>query len=328
MPKFFLYLTITVLIVFAGCKTNPPTTPQIPIPEYGQLAITSNVDSASIFIDNIYTGQITPATITATVGNHVVRLEKDNYTHESLNILIKKDSTIFVNFTLRLVLAEKIVLIEDFSNVSCNSCVTSNKIIESLKNSYKKKLVVIKYPTNFPSPNDPFYQANTSDCNSRMNYYNILVAPTTKVDGFLTPVSTDSSSVKAKIEQRIAQSPKFKITINDSLGIGNYNIQIKLETIDTTGVDFDNLILHTIVVESLIEFSTPPGSNGETKFYDVMRKMLPSNNGEVLTYSATGTQYYNRQVTLNSGWNSSKLETVVFIQNKVTKEVLQAGSTF
>ena len=151
--------------------------------------------------------------------------------------------------------------------------------------------MVIKYPTNFPSPNDPFYLANPTDCNARMNFYNILVAPTTKVDGFLTPTSTDSNSVKQKIDQRITQTPKFKISVKDSLGIGSYNVQIKLETIDTTGINFSNLVIHTVVVESTIEFPTPPGSNGETKFHDVMRKMLPSNSGETLTYSTSGTQF-------------------------------------
>jgi hypothetical protein len=82
------------------------------------------------------------------------------------------------------------------------------------------------------------------------------------------------------------------------------------------------------VIETLIEYPTPPGSNGETKFHDVMRKMLPSNSGETLTYSTSGTQLFTRQVTLNPTWNTSKLETIVFIQNKITKEVLQAGSTF
>jgi len=75
----------------------------------------------------------------------------------------------------------KIVLIEDFANVSCIPCVNSNKIIESLtKTTYgPTKLVAIKFPTNFPSPSDPFYLAKSDYCDQRMEYYNIFFAPTT-----------------------------------------------------------------------------------------------------------------------------------------------------
>ena len=322
------YLVVELILGLMGCKTNPPSVDLTPPVEYGQLSIVSNVDSCLIFVDNLNTEKYTPATLTLAAGNHQIRLEKENYIPETKNVTILKDSLISINFTLRLSLADKVTLIEDFANVSCSPCVISNRILESIKTNYgHKKVIIIKFPTNFPSPSDPFYLANQSDCNSRMSYYNILVAPTTKVDGILTPVSTDSNSIKQKIEQRISQIPKFKITARDSLSSADYNIKITLEIIDTSGVDFMDLVLHTVVVESLIEFAAPPGSNGETKFYDVMRKMLPSSSGESLTYYST-TQTYERQINLNPVWNPSKLETVVFIQNKATKEVLQAGSTY
>lgn len=327
MVKIFLLLF--TFLWLNGCKTNPPTNPPLSFKEYGQVYISCNVDSALIFIDNVSTGKYTPDTITSTVGVHIFKLEKENYKPEIQSIAVLKDSLISVVFTLKLSQAEKIVLLEDFANVSCAPCVTSNKILESIRTSYGyKKVLMIKFPTNFPSPSDPFYLANTSDCNSRMSYYNVLVAPTIKVDGILSPTPTDSNSIKQRIEQRILQIPKFKLTVNDSLDTYNYNIKISLETIDTMGVDFNNLVLHTVVVESVIEFATPPGSNGETKFHDVMRKMLPSSSGEVLSYSPSGFQTFTRQVSLNSNWNSSKLETIVFVQNKVTKEVLQASSTY
>lgn len=322
------HLIVGLILGLTGCKTNPPSVDLTPPAEYGKVYIVSNVDSCLIFVDNLNTKKYTPAILTLAVGNHQIRLEKENYTSETKNVTIIKDSLILFNFTLKLLLADKITLIEDFANVSCGPCVISNRILESIKANYgHKKVVIIKFPTNFPSPSDPFYLANKSDCNSRMSYYNILVAPTTKIDGILTPVSTDSNAVKQKIEQRISQIPKFKLTVRDSLSLADYNINIILEIIDTTGVDFTNLVLHTVVVESLIEFATPPGSNGETKFYDVMRKMLPSSSGESLNYYSS-TQTYERQINLNPIWNPSKLETVVFIQNKATKEVLQAGSTY
>jgi hypothetical protein len=98
---------------------------------------------------------------------------------------------------------------------------------------------------------------------------------------------------------------------------------------DITNIDFSKLVLHTVVTETNIEYETPPGSNGETKFYDVMRKMLPSNQGESLaSINQVGIYNFQWQLTLNSSWIQDNINTVVFIQNTNTKEIYQAGSTF
>ena len=60
----FLFLIIPILLI--GCETNPPTNPEIII-EYGKVVLTSNIDSADIFLDNINTGKVNPDTIIASV---------------------------------------------------------------------------------------------------------------------------------------------------------------------------------------------------------------------------------------------------------------------
>ena len=96
-----------------------------------------------------------------------------------------------------------------------------------------------------------------------------------------------------------------------------------------SAIDLTNLALESVILEEEIEFSTPPGSNGETKFYDVMRAVLPSTNGTSLnTVQQSGSNLIEIEADLLANWNTGKLNAVVFIQNKSTKEVLQAGSTF
>src|SRR5690606_12221419 len=109
----------------------------------------------------------------------------------------------------------------------------------------------------------------------------------------------------------------------------NFVVDISVGVKDLTNLDFSKLVLHTVVTETNIEFATPPGSNGETKFYDVMRKMLPDNQEESLaSINQLGTYNYQRLVAINSSWMQSNLNDVIFIQNKETIEVYQAGSTF
>lgn len=326
MHKFlFLFLSILVL----SCETNPPTTPENPIIEYGTIRITSNISGAMIFLNGISTGKVTPDTLTAEIGINEIKLIKTDFDTLVVNVNVEKDKVVEIkpNFFA----TKKIVLIEDFANVSCVPCVTSNKIIEHLVNDEfgTSKLVAIKYPTNFPSPVDPFFLANGADCNARMGYYNILFAPTTIINGNLRPTSTDSNDVKDKIYSEFTKVPKFFIDVTGGINGSNYNINISVEVKDVSNIDFSKLVLHTVVTETNIIFASPPGSNGETKFYDVMRKMLPDNQGESLAaINQVGSYNFQRQLTLNSTWVQGNINTVVFIQNKDTKEIYQAGSTF
>jgi hypothetical protein len=157
------------------------------------------------------------------------------------------------------------------------------------------------------------------------------------------------------VNARLINSPRFEVVVTDSISGGNYLIRVYVKSVDkffpeekdfsitpnefknldfniemdTSGINFSDLVLHTVVTETDIEFSSPPGSNGETKFYDVMRKMLPSNTGESLSsIEPTGEGTFQRQVVIDPSWNQAHLNTVVYIQNTNTKEVFQAGSTF
>lgn len=326
--KMRLIIPLLIVFIFTSCSTNPPVDVDESF-ETGKLFVTSNVPGASIYVNNNNIGKVTPDTITVPVGNVTVRIEKEGYIASSKNIHVTRDSIISLDFTLLVSNATKIVLLEDFSNVSCGPCVGTNKIIESLKKyAYGSKILPIRFSTNFPSPNDPFYTANKPDCNARMVLYSIQSSPTVVVDGILFPISTDSNSIKQRIDSRLTETPKFKITASDSVCSSEYFIKIRVENIDTAGLKFPDLFIHTVVTETEIEYTTPPGSNGETKFHDVMRKMLPTSGGEVLPAMIPGgVKTFERQITISGSWNVTKLNSVVFIQNKSTKEILQAVST-
>ncbi len=237
---------------------------------------------------------------------------------------------IHVENSTRSLAASKVVLIEDFANVSCNPCVTSNKIIEKFSNETygRSKLVVVKFPTNFPAPNDLFYLAAKPICDSRISYYNVFFAPTTIVDGILRPVSTDSISVMAAIDTRLAFTPRFEVNVNANLE-GDYIIDVNVKFLDTTGLNMSDLIINAVITETDIEFDQPPGSNGETKFYDVTRLMLPSNEGtSIRQLIDQGEISYEFKDALLSSWNLQNINAVVYIQDKNAKEIFQTGSTF
>lgn len=325
ISKLKKYLPALLLFLLASCNTNPPDSVLIPLIDMGNLIVTSNIESASIFVDDIFSGLYSPDTLEVSSGDHSIRLEKENYISKTETVTVIKNETVSINFDLEPVTVNKVVLLEDFANVSCNPCVISNKIIYSLTHyNSGLRVIAIKYPTNFPSPNDPFYLANIIDCNARMSYYNIFSAPTTIIDGIEKPISSDSNAVKQKINERMMLAPQFRLTITDTIVGSTYSIHINVDLLDNSNINFDDLILHTIVIEESIEFADPPGSNGETAFYDVMRAMLPSNQGESLSdLNIINSKEIQRQIMLNSQWQSGKIKTVIFIQDKNSKEVYQ-----
>jgi len=223
--------------------------------------------------------------------------------------------------------SDRIILLEDFANVSCTPCVTSNKIIRSILNSYgSEKVVAVKFPTNFPSPVDPFYLSGKQFCDFRMTFYNILFAPTIILDGITRPTPTDSNSIKQTLNSRLAAPSNINITVTKTLINGGllFNIDIKVK--DKSSINLDELFFKCALVESEIEFAQAPGSNGETKFYDVLRVLFPSNEGISLS-SLSSSNSYQYENAIDTVWNTNKLEAVVFIQSSVNKEVQQTGSS-
>jgi hypothetical protein len=235
-----------------------------------------------------------------------------------------------VDYTTKVSAASKTAIIEDFANVSCIPCVASNKVIEAVSNSYgPTKLAIVKFPTNFPAPNDLFYLAAKEICDARMSYYNIIAAPTTIVDGITRLYSlTDTTALKTAIDAQLAITPRFEIEVSGIVE-GDYVANVNVKFIDTSGINLSDLVIHTVLTETDIEFEQAPGSNGETKFYDVTRLMLPTKEGTPIRQLIDqGELTFTFEDALLSSWNLEKLNFVVYIQNKTTKEVFQTGSTF
>lgn len=332
MRIVYFFLSLLITLVFVSCKTTPPTDPVQPPVETGAVFVSSNIEGGLIIADGVSTGSYSPDTIELKTGNHTITIQKAGYTTSPQTITVIKDSVINLSFTLSVSSASKVVLMEDFGNVSCVPCVTSNLIVRSIRNYTFNagQLVIVKFPTNFPGPNDVLYLHAKPYSDSRISYYNVFTAPTIIIDGITKPISTDSNAIKNAITNRLNQfnsvNPKFEITASDSVSGSIYSVYVDLKCTDTTGINFANLVIHIAVVESIVEFSTPPGSNGETKFYDVMRRMLPGSSGTPVAPLFPGSsRQYSESVAIDAAWNIEKIESVIFIQDKVTKEVFQTA---
>jgi hypothetical protein len=86
--------------------------------------------------------------------------------------------------------------------------------------------------------------------------------------------------------------------------------------------------LRLAIIEKVINFDAAPGSNGETEFFDVMRRMVPNATGTTLvgTWTNAQTQSFTFGVAMPTFiYDLLQIRVVGFIQTDGDKVVHQAG---
>jgi len=229
--------------------------------------------------------------------------------------------------------AQRMVLLEHFTQASCPPCATYNPALNSLLDQNLDKVVAIKYQTSWPGT-DPMNADNPSDVGTRVNYYGVSGVPNSVMDGNYYNGSPTGVN-QGKINTRGNTSAKVKTTVSYTLIDKPAPVKDSM-TVTATVKAITSIVagyvLHMVAIEREINFVSAPGSNGEKKFESVMKKMLPSATGTTLSALAAGdsvTYTYKWAITKATGtpvyYNVSNAAAVAFVQNNSTKEVLGAG---
>lgn len=217
----------------------------------------------------------------------------------------------------------RIVLIEEATNASCAPCAANNPIFQQFFSQNFGGVISVRYHAWWPGT-DPMYSSNTTDNTARINYYGITGVPNYTLDGTNYGVPGDPEAMASQMRARLdLQSPvKIEITTN----ITTDSVRATVNIIGVSPVNQTNLVLRTAIIERLVKYPKPPGSNGEKVFPDVMRKLLPDANGisvAGISIGQTYTYYFSYPVT--SPWNWQDLAVVAWLQSDATKEIIQAN---
>ena len=217
------------------------------------------------------------------------------------------------------------VVEECFTSSTCVPCVAGNATVESVNRSNAGKQVVIKYQQNFPSPgNDPYY---TAESGARRGYYGINAIPFMTLDGGW---NQNSQSFTPRILDQFQAVPvSMRIKGSYTLTQGR-NVAATATIRPFQAYSAGQLVAHMVITERYTVRNVR--TNGETEFHQVMKKMLPNQNGTPLPALAAGQAYtlsqtfdVNTLPTAQAVENFDSLRVVVFVQDVATKTIYQGA---
>lgn len=223
------------------------------------------------------------------------------------------------------------VIIEEGTNASCGPCATQNPRFKKWISDHKGRVIPVIYHASWPGSNDPMYQYNTAMNTGRIStYYGMTGVPSARVNGLIAPFKKDfyegapgdTNGMTAKMNEFLKFSP---INLTVSLTNDNGSGKVSVEASSLFSISM-NLKLR-VVVCNLHHFYAAAGNNGEKDFYYIARKMLPTHDGTNISFATAGeVKTFSFDYTVDADM-ADDLYAVAFIQNDVTKEILQAEST-
>jgi hypothetical protein len=295
-----------------------------PLPR-GSIAVLSSPAGASISLDGDATGLTTPDTLEElAAGAHVVRVSLEGYrpSPESLIVSVAADSVSVAEFSLAEVV-RRLVLIEHFSNTSCDPCAATEQNLELVLGGLGHAVVVSAgNHVNFPAVNDPFYLADPAQLMQRARQFNVIAVPHMRIDGVRFDDSDDYDALLAAVQTASERDPYFEIGVSASVVGDSFVISGTVEKLAVTPEGDESIL--ALIIETDIAYDAP---NGLTHFDDITRRFLPATNGEALSVEIGEEHPYRFAEALSGSWNPENLEAIVFIESRSTRKVYQASST-
>lgn len=289
----------------------------------GSLEVTTEPDSVYILLDHRFVGYSPLRLDNIPVGEHTLEFRKSNHLPGLQEVTVYADSMVSVHLPLTLI---RSVLVEHFSNSDCVPCVEADSVLENLLIQLGEVAAIsVGYHPPVPSSADPMYNEARADNDARKAYYNIFVAPTIYIDGVYPIGGT------LNLRQRLQDAIGNRSVVAPPAMVEIFDFQVAATAI--TGrvrvearQDFPpDVVLRIAIIEREVVYTTPPGVNGQVRFFDVFRGFHPSPEGISIALTAGEHRFINFSVPTNPIWHLDQIQVVAFLQQESTKEVLQAA---
>ena len=229
-------------------------------------------------------------------------------------------------------------LYETFTSSTCPPCVPANTNMEALFNANNNlgEQSSVKYQMSWPGAGDPYY---TDEGGDRRVYYGVNSVPNVAIDGGW---NNNGNSLTQGIMDQFKSVPAF-IDLDVKHTISGQKIDVEIDADLLNAFSSPANTLHVAVVENITYQNI--GTNGETEFHHVMKKMLPDASGTTIGAQAKGQQNWTMSYTFNGSYRLSNnasdpinhatehsiedfnnIGVIAWIQDAGTKEVFQSAS--
>ncbi len=213
--------------------------------------------------------------------------------------------------TLSLV-PRKYVLTEMGSATWCTQCPATSLAVNDMITAGKEVAVA-----EYHSPaSDPFTCTASTE---RLDYYNISGFPVAYFDGLLSYAGSGNaySEYTSRYNQRMNQYSPYDIKLYGTHTGNTYNLKVVLYRM--APVLNENLVLRVILTESHISYNWL----GQSEIDHAVRMMIPDASGTLVDLVNHVQLQIPLTYTMNSGWVPENCEWIAFLQDTVTKEVMQ-----
>jgi len=209
------------------------------------------------------------------------------------------------------------VLVEVFTNSHCSQCPVAHNVIDNyIAGPNGNKISYIYYHMVYPYNDDPLYWESMVDSDARDNYYNpVSATPQGWFDG---THQGSTSGWTASLDNLVSTQSPLKIILSGTRNSTQFNINAQLTR--TGDITDNDLAIHFVVVEDLFY----DGRNSVSNHKHVMRKMLPTPNGQLFSINLNETIDIPQTIDLDPLWDADSLNVVVFVQSIGSKTVYQS----
>jgi PKD repeat protein len=219
---------------------------------------------------------------------------------------------------------QRMVFYEEFTQASCAPCAAANPAYNALLASNTAKANSIKYQTSWPGV-DPMNTQTAAEVANRVSYYAVTGVPDAIQDG--SDYSSPGNITQSTIDAEYAVASPFSMVLTHWFNAANDSIFINCDITCTQAVTLSTPRVRIAMIEKTITFSSAPGTNGETVFYNVMRKMYPDANGTMVSTGWTVGQ--KKTLSFKAAipsyvYNKTQIGTIAWIQDDATKAVQQS----
>lgn len=205
------------------------------------------------------------------------------------------------------------VLVEIGASTGCSPCQGAARgAHDLLVNGHPAAII-----ENFT--NAPFGNVYSS---ARNTYYGLTGTPTAWFDGLNQQLGGSSSTSMysiylPKVNARLAIPAHYTISASGTATGNQYtaNVVVAKPEADSN----TNVVLHAAVTESSIPYTW----YSQTEVNSANRLMIPSASGTPVSLATGGQVTIPISFTLNTSYNAHNCELVLWLQNTVSKEVLQ-----